>query len=110
MVRKCKWCGKEFEPNAENQVFCGIDCSSAHNYQRAKISNKIKSIAKKFDFEVKNESKIINAKLMIFRNGNVYRCPCDAQNPKRYCGSAQCIADTVYNGHCHCNLFHKKED
>lgn len=106
---KCRWCGKEFEPNADQQIYCGVDCSQEVNYQRAKICGKIKSVAKKFKFNVENESKIINAKLMIFKNGDVYRCPCDANNPNRFCGSAQCIADTVYNGHCHCNLFHKKE-
>jgi hypothetical protein len=112
MVRKCKWCGKEFEQNAENQIFCGVDCSGAYNYQRAKAQRKVKQVARDFDFDISEQNfrKIINAKLMIFKSGNIYRCPCDAQNPKRFCGSAQCIADTVNNGHCHCNLFFKKED
>jgi hypothetical protein len=110
MTRRCRFCGKEFEQKTHNQVFCGVDCSIKNNETRAKIRSKIKSVAKEFDFEIKNQNKIINAKLMIFKSGNIYRCPCDASNPKRYCGSAQCIADTVYNGHCHCNLFHKKED
>ena len=108
MLKRCKWCGKEFEPNSENQIFCGVDCSGGYNYQRAKASRKIRQVAREFDFDIQNEKKNVNAKLMIFKSGNIYRCPCDASNPKRYCGSAQCIADTVYQGHCHCNLFHKK--
>lgn len=110
MLKRCKWCGKEFEQNSYNQVFCGVDCTGKYNELAAKIKRKIKKVAKEFDFDVKNESKIVRAKLMLFKHDNVFRCPCDAQNPKRYCGSAQCIADTMNNGHCHCNLFHKKED
>ena len=110
MTRRCKLCGKEFEPNSYNHTYCDNKCTERYNDLRGKIKRKIKQIAKEFDFNVQNEKKIVNAKLMLFKHDNVFRCPCDAQNPKRYCGSAQCIADTVNNGHCHCNLFHKKED
>ena len=107
-MKKCKWCGKEFEPKNYNQVYCSERCNNTVNNLRSRIKSKIKRISKKFNFEVKNVNKIINAKLMIFKNSNPYRCPCDASNPERYCGSAQCIADTLYQGHCHCNLFHKR--
>lgn len=110
MLKRCKWCGKEFETNYPIQKYCSTGCYEEVCNQRIKAHAKIRYISKKFKFDVKNKQKIINAKVMIFKNGDIYRCPCDAQNPKRYCGSAQCIADTVYQGHCHCNLFHKKED
>lgn len=50
------------------------------------------------------------AKIRAFGDGNIHRCPCDADNPDRYCGSARCIADVVYKGHCHCNLFHSTKE
>ena len=107
-MKKCKWCGNDFEVRNYNQVFCCEKCKKESNILRAKIRSRIKTIARHFGFEIKNMNKIINAKMLIFKNDNPYRCPCDASNPDRYCGSAQCIADTVYQGHCHCNLFHKK--
>lgn len=73
------------------------------------MKEKINSITKRFDFEARNIDKIMKAKIMIFKNGNIHRCPCDAGNPDRYCGSARCIADVVYKGHCHCSLFWSKK-
>ena len=107
---KCKNCGKEFEKKGENQVYCSTYCYMKANEKRYKIKNKISRIAKNFDFEVRNRDKIINAKMIMFSADDIYRCPCDADNPERYCGSAQCIADVVYKGHCHCNLFHSKKE
>lgn len=109
LKKRCKWCGKEFEPHCATHILCSYDCSHKYNHQKAVISRKIKLIGREFNFDVENKDKIINAKLMIFKDGNVLRCPCDANNPDRYCGSAQCIADVINNGHCHCNLFHKKK-
>lgn len=106
---KCKQCGKEFEPKQEGQKFCSEGCRVKVNVAQIKMNAKIKSIAKKFDFDLKNREKIVRAKVMIFRADEVHRCPCDADNPKRFCGSALCIHDVVHYGHCHCNLFHLKD-
>ena len=31
------------------------------------------------------------------------RCPCDKNNPDRYCGSKLCQEDTIKDGYCHCH-------
>lgn len=31
------------------------------------------------------------------------RCPCDKNNPDRYCGSKLCQEDTINDGYCHCH-------
>lgn len=103
MVKKCKYCGKEVT-RTDREVFCSPQC--AYKYKSVKLQCKrmIERIAKKYDFDLKNFDKILNAKMLLTAD-NPKRCPCDINNPKRFCGSAQCIADTVYQGHCHCSLF-----
>ena len=106
---KCKMCGKEFTRISGKQMFCHWKCQKKYQAQERFIKERIEKIANKRDFEVKNKDKIIRAKLMLFKNDDVTRCPCDASNPNRYCGSALCIADTIYKGHCHCSLFFAKK-
>lgn len=108
MQIKCKMCGKEFEKR-DTQKFCCGDCALAYNQKFQNTKARIKSIAKKHDFELNNVDKILNAKMMLFKDSNTLRCPCDAQNQNRYCGSALCIHDTVAKGHCHCNMFFAKK-
>lgn len=106
--KKCAWCGKEFY---------GFDispcCCQEHRYllntTKTKIKSKIRTISKRFDFDVQNLDKIVNAKIRFFKGGDYTRCPCDADNPERYCGSALCISDVDTKGCCHCHLFHKKD-
>lgn len=108
----CKWCKKKYE-QADRPEYCCSDCRYSAQIAMRTLKNKIKNIAKKHDFELKNFDKIVNAKLMCFGGKNadeMMRCPCDSSNPNRYCGSAQCIADVVYKGHCHCNLFHATKE
>lgn len=107
---KCKMCGKEFIRTNTKQIFCNWKCQIKYKAQEKLIRNKIDKIANKMDFEVKNKDKIIKAKLMLFKNDDVTRCPCDANNQDRYCGSALCIADVVYKGHCCCQLFWSKKE
>lgn len=109
MQIKCKMCGKEFEKRDTKKFCCG-DCSLAYNQKLQNTKAKIKSIAKKHDFELNNVDKILNAKMMLFKNDNTLRCPCAAQDADHYCGSARCIADTVYLGHCCCQLFWSKKE
>ena len=33
------------------------------------------------------------------------RCPCDADNPGRFCISTQCRSEIEKNGTCHCGAF-----
>lgn len=108
MVKKCKMCGAEIT-RTDREVFCSQQC--AYDYKNIEVSLKrsLKRIGKKYGFEVENLKKVVNAKMMLFGryHEDVKRCPCDADNPERYCGSVRCIADVVNDGHCHCNLFHR---
>lgn len=106
---KCKRCGKEFE-SVSGKEYCSWDCRHESDRKTDLFNKAIKRIANKYNFEIKNKEKITKAKVMIFREGNLLRCPCDADNPDRYCGSARCIADVVYKGHCHCSLFWSKKE
>lgn len=109
LKKRCAWCGAEFFTYRDASC-----CNSEHTYEyktaKSKLKSRINTISKRFNFEVKNADKIINAKIRFFAGGDLTRCPCDADNPHRYCGSAQCISDVVTKGHCHCSLFHKKEE
>ena len=106
---RCKECGKEFEKKGENQVYCSSYCYMKANEKRYRIKSRIARVAKAHDFEVHNRDKIVNAKMIMFSADDVYKCPCDSNNPNRYCGSALCITDTVTKGHCHCQLFYAKK-
>ena len=106
---KCAHCGKEFVRKQRHQKYCCWQCKEGDAAFYRPIKHLIKEIAKKYGFELKNEDKILRAKKMMFRDSDMTRCPCDAQNPNRYCGSKLCIHDTVHHGHCHCNMFHEKK-
>lgn len=53
----------------------------------------------------KNVDKIARAKNMMFGEEEWKRCPCDGQNPDRYCGSTLCMNDIKEKGICHCNCY-----
>lgn len=55
---------------------------------------------------MKNFDKIVRAKKMMFSD-DLTRCPCDGNNPDRYCGSRLCMQNIEEDGHCHCNMFFK---
>ena len=55
----------------------------------------------------KNIEKIAKAKSMMFGDAEWQRCPCDGQNPARYCISEQCRKDIEEKGVCHCNCYQK---
>ena len=109
-TRKCLCCGKEFRPRVKNQRFCNYKCHYLVFGKEKSLRYKIKKIAEIFNLEIKNLEKIINAKKILFGGDDMSRCPCDANNPDRYCGSARCIADVVYQGHCCCSLFWSKKE
>ena len=108
-IMKCKWCGKEFE-SVSGKQYCSWDCRRESDRKTNLFNKAIKRIADKHNFEIKNREKIINAKKMLFGGDNMLRCPCDAENPERFCGSARCISDVMEQGHCHCSLFWLKND
>ncbi len=109
LKKKCLICGKEFTTNDQRETCCAGDCKYTYNSQKKKIESKAATMERKFDFEVRNFEKIARAKIMLFKDGDIHRCPCDADNPERFCGSARCIADVIYLGHCHCSLFWNKK-
>lgn len=104
-VKKCLCCGKEFTPRVKSQKYCNYKCRRVVVEKEKSVRYKIKSIAKILKLDIKNLNKIINAKKMLFGGDNMLRCPCDANNPERYCGSLKCLSDVYNNGHCHCSLF-----
>lgn len=112
---RCKWCKKEFEPNPlrPTKRFCCHECKMEYHGAVSKIKSKVKTILLKHgDFHVTEEQlkKIINAKIILFApGGNIHRCPCDGDNPERFCGSKLCTSDVERDGHCHCNLFWRHE-
>lgn len=107
-MNRCQYCGKEIE-NPRKKTYCSTDCSYNYQVDIAKIRNCIKTVARKNNFDVKNAESITRAKIRFFRGKNLKRCPCDADNPERYCGSPLCITDVINEGHCHCNLFWRKK-
>ena len=57
----------------------------------------------------KNVEKIAKAKSMMFGENEWQRCPCDGNNPARYCISEQCRKDIEDKGVCHCNCYTKAD-
>lgn len=110
-MSKCKWCGKEIE-RTDRSDFCSPECIADYYTIYHKAYSRMRTIARRFDFDISNNhTKIIKAKIMLFKTQKeCYRCPCDANNPDRYCGSALCIHDIVHYGTCHCGLFKYKKE
>ena len=105
---KCKMCGKEIT-RTDRGVFCSQACAYDYKSIRCNLKRSLQRIAKKYGFEIENLDKIVNAKMLMFgryrQDGK--KCPCDANNAERFCGSPRCIADIVNDGHCHCGLYHR---
>lgn len=73
------------------------------------MENKITALAEKNNWQIsRNLKSIIHAKLMMFGETEWHRCPCDGNNPLRYCGGPKCAEDISEKGKCHCNLFLRK--
>lgn len=45
---------------------------------------------------------------MMFGEEEWQRCPCDGNNPARFCISETCRADIECDGECHCHCYRKK--
>lgn len=73
------------------------------------LDNMIQRCAEAGYTPTKNIEKIANAKKMMFGEQEWQRCPCDGNNPARYCISAQCRKDIEEKGVCHCNCYTKAD-
>ena len=105
---KCVNCGKEFIRKQERQKYCCYKCQKEMLYSEKNLRYKIKTLAKIMNFDLNNVDKVLRAKKMLFSAENLHRCPCDAQNPNRFCGSIQCMNDIINKGHCHCHMYYLK--
>lgn len=106
---KCKMCGKEIT-RTDKRCYCSVACYNKANQIKNKIKTMFKTVSRNYCFSItENRDKIANAKFLLFKNSDIKRCPCDANNSRRYCGSALCIYETIKHGHCHCNLFYINE-
>lgn len=66
-------------------------------------------IARALDFDL-NDNVLKIAKLKSRMGKDWHRCPCDRDNPERYCGSRLCEEETKKNGVCHCGCFKRREN
>ncbi len=74
----------------------------------ATILEKMLQSCKEGGYEpTQNIEKIARAKTMMFGDEEWQRCPCDGQNPERYCGSVLCKTDIERDGICHCHCYKK---
>lgn len=106
---KCPNCGKEFEPRFTRK-YCSPACSYEFMNTKKNFIRKLKTMAEKYGFELSgNIQKIVKAKLVMFGKKEMHRCPCDGNNPDRFCGSELCISDVKTKGKCHCGLFLRKD-
>ena len=77
-------CGKEFVKEHAGQKFCHWKCQKQYQKKPKFDKQLIHRIAKKYNFEIKNEDKIIRAKMLLFRNDDMKRCPLSSTNPNKY--------------------------
>ena len=38
-----------------------------------------------------------------------YQCPCFPDDVNHYCISSMCLQEALEKGHCHCNLFKRRQ-
>lgn len=74
------------------------------------LANMKESCEKEGFYATKNIEKIARAKNMMFGLAEWQRCPCDGNNPDRYCGSELCRSDVKNFGICHCNCYSLKPE
>lgn len=108
---KCKWCGKEFEPVAKHHKYCCRECKTEEFNTTIKAKRHFYRIAIENNFVVDKSkiNKITAAKIMMFKK-DYLRCPCDAMDDFRYCGSPKCLGEITAKGECHCGLFKGKQN
>ena len=65
------------------------------------ILEKMISVADELNFGL--DTNAIKIAKLKSRMDDWKRCPCDKQNPDRFCGSKLCQEDTIRDGYCHCH-------
>ena len=70
------------------------------------VKEKLLELAKQNGLEpTEHFEKLLKAK----ERGNLgFRCPCDPNNPDRFCISPLCLSDIETKGACHCNCWRKQ--
>ena len=70
----------------------------------------IEQVADEHNLTINNKTfgKVVNAKDLFFKGGDIRKCPCD-KDGERYCGGLKCLEEIKEKGVCHCNLFLRKE-
>lgn len=77
-----------------------------NNKDKEKILAEMQKIAENSNLiDTGNMQKIANAKAMMFGLEEWTRCPCDGNNPNRYCISPLCLKDIKEKGRCHCSCY-----
>lgn len=71
------------------------------------IKEQMLKLAEENGFQpTENFEKIVKAKE---RFGIGLMCPCDKNNPNRFCISEQCKKDVIEKGTCHCRCYEVKK-
>lgn len=71
------------------------------------FKEKFKELGKKYGLELTDKAD--NILRIKERSIDEYRCPCFPDSATRFCISPWCLEEALTKGHCHCNLFKKKE-
>ena len=101
MVKKCKYCGKEIT-RTDREVFCSQECAYTYANHKLHCGRMIARIAAKYEFDIKNYDKIINAKMLLTPD-NFRRFPCDSACRREVAFRCQHSAFTAeWYWYCHC--------
>ena len=71
------------------------------------LKEKFEKLAEEHHLELTDKAdKILRIKE---RQIDEYQCPCFPESPTRFCISPWCLEEAHEKGHCHCNLFKRKD-
>ena len=74
------------------------------------VQEKMESLCKTFGYTPsENLPKVAKVKERFFSADEWYRCPCDRDNPDRFCIGRVCRQDIEEKGICHCGCYKKAE-
>ena len=71
------------------------------------LKEKFEQLAEEYHLELTDKAdKILRIKE---RQIDEYQCPCFPESPTHFCISPWCLEEALEKGHCHCNLFKRKD-
>lgn len=71
------------------------------------LKEKFEKLAEEYHLELTDKAdKILRIKE---RQIDEYQCPCFPDSLTHYCISPWCLEEAHEKGHCHCNLFKRKD-